>query len=324
MQDIDFDEIDRAVSSVTNQKTRGASVPDAAQSTPVVAPAPEPAAVDPSPAMRRSSGRFMDVVHPSSDMRPSSLSRSVPARDETSRIAVPPRVEPVTPEEPSTSTESGFHWPEPTVASTPGPVTPTPAAPTAPTPISDNDATDDVSPLESPFLSGTKIEKRPLGAFSTAEPEAELPLIDDFPAPTQNTPPETSQTEAVPDPELKSVQEDIPRELHEDVLMLEAHKEVEEEPAPLSSVEPLKDTPTVIEQSVPATPTSITQQYKEQPSASVTTSGSIYDTEAYHQPLKHTVKKHSSALVVIWIATLILVGGGIGLAIYYVFLPTLG
>lgn len=321
MQDIDFDEIDRAVSSVTNQKTRGSSVPEVARSAPVVTSAPEPVAVDPSPAMRRSSGRFMDVVHPSSDMRPSSLSRSVPARDETSRIAVPPRVEPVTTEEPSTSTESGFHWPEPTIASTPDP---TASTPDAPAPLSESDVTDDMSPLESPFLSGTKIEKRPLGAFSTTEPETELPLIDDFPAPIQTTPPETSQTEAVPDPEIKSVKEDIPRELHEDVLMLEAHREVEEEPATVSSAEQVKDTPTVIEQSVPTTPTSITQQYKEQPSASVTTSGSIYDTEAYHQPLKHTVKKHSSALVVIWIATLILVGGGIGLAIYYVFLPTLG
>jgi len=324
MQDIDFDEIDRAVSSVTNQNTRGASVPEAVRSTPreftpsstpVSAPVTEPVAVEPSPAMRRSSGRFMDVVHPSSDMRPS-LSSPVAAREEPVRSAVPPRVAAAEPEESSTDnsdTDAGFQWPDPID-------TPTPADTVAPSP--DNAVIEDDSPLESPFLSGPKIEKRPLGAFSTAEPEADIPLTeeDDEAAPTQSDPQKVEPSTVALDPEMASVKSELPRELHDDLLTLEAHGTPEEEPA----VQPVEQPPTIIEQNTPAAPTSITQQYKEQSSAPEATSGAIYDTEAYHQPLKHTPKKHSSALVVVWIVTLILIGGGLGLAAYYVFLPMLG
>lgn len=70
MKDFDFEEIDQAVSSVLDKRTRGETITREAMpsSTPVESR-------EVSPAVRRTSGRFMDVMHPSSDMRQASLSR---------------------------------------------------------------------------------------------------------------------------------------------------------------------------------------------------------------------------------------------------------
>jgi len=132
MNDIDFDELDRAVNSLSS----GASPtpvqqPAVTSSNPPVVPQPVNSA--PTPAPTASSGRFMDVVHPSSDMRPV----SIPQRqaDPTSRPIVTP--------------------PSATIAP-PQPVAPNPV--TIPKP--------DTSGAPSPFLADTKVEKRPLGAFN--------------------------------------------------------------------------------------------------------------------------------------------------------------
>jgi hypothetical protein len=73
---------------------------------------------------------------------------------------------------------------------------------------------------------------------------------------------------------------------------------------------------------VPAGPASITQQYTEQPSANQQ-SGSIYDTENYHQPLAHNAKKRSGAWVILWIFLLVILGAGAGVAFYFYVLPML-
>lgn len=87
MKDIDFDELDRAVSSVL-ENTAGSgdaattpATPAVSQSADIPTPAPVTPKADPvvriptgsrapaiTPAPPRRSGRFMDVVHPSSDM----------------------------------------------------------------------------------------------------------------------------------------------------------------------------------------------------------------------------------------------------------------
>ena len=78
MKDLDFDELDRAVNSAINPQPAApaepVAEPPAPETEPAVEPvteppAPTPVVSSPSPAARRSSGRFMDVVHPSSDMR---------------------------------------------------------------------------------------------------------------------------------------------------------------------------------------------------------------------------------------------------------------
>ena len=82
MKDIDFDELDRAVSSHVNQGSSSST------SIPVKVFSPKPAEEAASSlGERRSSGRFMDVVHPSSDMRSTSDSSSSRSEDEAIQSA---------------------------------------------------------------------------------------------------------------------------------------------------------------------------------------------------------------------------------------------
>lgn len=73
MKDIDFDELDRAVHSATNGGNSKSDDNTRSEPAPVdnesITPASSPVRPPVSLATRRSSGRFMDVVHPSSDMR---------------------------------------------------------------------------------------------------------------------------------------------------------------------------------------------------------------------------------------------------------------
>jgi len=326
MQDIDFDEIDRAVNSVTNRVPE-AEVTVAPVSIPEPTPVPDvvaqPVVPTPSLAARRSSGRFMDVVHPSSDMRPQTSSASSLPRQEVDRTVVAER------QEPAAATGAAFHWPDPIDMFEEQPAVEPPVEPLAAPTLEETPSVlpspmifDEPAPLESPFLSDTKVEKRPLGAFSTAEAESEIPLLEDFPAPTMSQELETTLSDEMPlisETEAESAA-DMPRELHEDVLLLEAHGV--DEPAP--ELVTLGATPIATVAETPIGPTSITQQYQEHPSTDSQPSGSIYDTEAYHKPLAHPAKKHSSLLIIIWIIALIIFGGGIGVAINFLVLPTLG
>jgi hypothetical protein len=67
MKDIDFDEIDRAVSSVGSDNTNANDKPEdtTVQSDAPEISKPEPQTPQTTPALagRRSSGQFMDVVH---------------------------------------------------------------------------------------------------------------------------------------------------------------------------------------------------------------------------------------------------------------------
>lgn len=365
MQDIDFDEIDRAVSSVTNsgvpkRESVSRSVPERSSVRISIPPTPTPApafvppvatpsvpvvskpikeepvevvtpvastpAAPSSPAARRSTGRFMDVVHASSDMRPDRP--STPAAPEVQREEVAEREEPTITPEPTVAPSPAFHWPDPIDTlqpSTPAPFE-TPKPVEIPAPVVEEVVTEEAStPLESPFLSNAKIEKRPLGAFS--DTAAELPLIED-PIPFSSE--DAAQTDVAPElskeveallAEPAETQIDLNDEVPLPDEIIAEEPESVEQPAIVSEPAPA---PTPIEE-IPVGPTSITQQYKEQPSTTSTeSSGSIYDTEAYHQPLVHTPKKHSGILVVVWIVSLILVGGGIGAGVYFVLLPMLG
>jgi hypothetical protein len=291
VQDIDFDELDRAVSSASAPTPPADTTPsDSVTVTNRSTPRPD---VSPTPAARRSSGRFMDVVHPSSDMR---TSTSAPERSS------PREPEDEKPEE--RSVERTSDWPDPLDfngfnASEPEKTEEAPALESAPS------EPETPQPLESPFLSDTKVEKRPLGAFSSTE------------TPAANEP-DTLLLEA-PDEELLTAKTE---EKAEEVPTPEpVVEEVIKEETPQPVIEPTPE-PTPVPE-VPQGPTSITQQYKEQPSTADQPSGAIYDAETYHQPLTHTAKKKSGALVIVWILALILVGAGAGAAVYFFVLPML-
>lgn len=314
MSDFDFDELDKAVAGVLGPE-------DSASAEPVVSPAPaapvapttpaapqdepksEPTVVQRTslaPAARRSSGRFMDVVHPSSDMR--------------TRTGYAPASEPVA-SEPRTTTF---------------------VAPTAP---EGKEAEDWSKPLESPFLPDAKVEKRPLGGLPGAPefnpeelieaPEEELKLEE----------PDEPRLEAttLPDP-IDFANQSSEEPTHVEIPV---ESEVDSTPvAPAAEVPEVSvaDVPSDLEQEGPISepvepvqpaqpeevtgPTSITQQYQEQPS-DAKPSGAIYDTETYHQPMAVAPKKRGSAWGIIWIILLVILGAGAGVAFYLFVLPML-
>lgn len=308
MSDFDFDELDRAVSGVISDDS---SLSDATVAPAVDVPQSTPAASTPTPpvapAVRRSSGRFMDVVHPSSDMRSGSAAPQATRR-------------------------------QPVVVQPPAP------AVEEPTPDPIDTLEDWQKPLESPFLPDMKVEKRPLGGGS------ETPSLADFDALELLEAPDDPRIEAhvMPDPLDFAAQPEpeTPTEVVEEVIETPAEPEVETFPEIVTETvveEEIIETPKVeaVEsgshdsvgygqgafqteeaQNIPAGPSSISQQYTEQPSSSPE-SGAIYDTEAYHQPLAPIAKKKSGAWVILWILLIVLLGGGAGAAFYFYVMPML-
>lgn len=267
MSDFDFDEIDKAVNSALS----GTPSAPAAPTTP---PSPAQAKPDPTPvrelsissvptppvaapAAKRSTGQFMDIAHPSFAVRNQAPEEEVK--------------------------------PEP-VIQRPFPVQ------TAPI-MNDVQPTFTPEPLESPFISDAKVEKRPLGgeAPTAVQPEP-LELLE---APDEPR----IEAHAMPDP-IDFATRDEP------LVVLEPA--VEQKPE-----EPVVSTPLRAE-----APLSIAQQYQEKTSE-VQQTGAIFDTETYHQPLAHPTKKRVGFWTPFWIILLVLLGGGAGAAVYFFIMPTL-
>lgn len=285
MTEIDFDELDRAVNSLVGPAVKSAS-PIAVTSEPDSASTPSLSNVSPL-AERRSSGRFMDVVHPSSDMR----SGSVPPR--------PVQIQPLT-----------------TTSSTmPDPIDVQPLQPdenSVQEPLLTEALKETDTPLGSPFLTDAKVEKRPLGAFSDnnqSEP-VEAPIVMSDPEPATDVSPVEEIVSETEPPTDQSVDGDtpMPAELQPGLLSIEANENLKAEQA--QEVEPVG-------------PTSITQQYSPQPSTGDKPVATMFDTAAYKKPQSHSGKKKSGWLVVLWIFLLLVVGAGIGAAVYFFVLPRL-
>lgn len=343
MSDFDFDEIDKAVNTAlgtTPATTNPAPAPtpkvkpeEAKQvdeppvippvadkpvapvtpapiATPASAVAPAtPVTPQPStaPATRRPSGRFMDMVHPSSDMR-TATQASTPTPEDTSPIPTI-TLESITPvATPSSKVESE----------------PVAAASLEPSFEFELEEDDWAKPLESPFIPDAKVEKRPLGG--------EAPTATQFDASELLEAPDDPRIEAhaMPDPidfsEQKAAEQQALPEPEEIPLPdLKIHQEPEQPSAPqkeeggygVGSFQPLASSP-----GEPVGPASIAQQYTEKPAEEGET-GAIYDTEAYHQPLTHAPKKNSGVWVVLWVTLLVLLGGGAGAAVYFFVLPLL-
>jgi len=188
------------------------------------------------------------------------------------------------------------------------------------------------APLTSPFLPDAKVEKRPLGGMST---NASTPT-DESVAPVWEKP-EEDEPKTVDDPNAQlpanpsDVEPLLPEELSNDLMAVEADtthdslkeahdatKDVETEPekAPEPKTEKVEPHHEKAEP-VPTGPTSIPQQYHEEPSTGDQKNGSIYDTDSYHQPLAHPAKKKSGWLWVLWIVIILVVGAGAGAALYF-------
>ena len=330
MKDLDFDELDRAVSSLMSKTpdTGSQSAPAApAAPTPAVTseeatpitvtnnskpPVPEVAA--PAPLAQKRSGRFMDMV-PGSRQAPAaprvasregmtiSPTGSAPATPDTpseasSTESVAVSVEPTTPVAGAEAAPAKTDWPDPLAV----------AAGSSENEAADNqDSSIPSEPLGSPFLTDAKVEKRPLNSGSMDTEKQELAEDSDEPL----VPSRDDKDEPPEDPP-------IPAELNSDLIAIESdqlktHPETPEEAKETEEKAPA-EVPQADEKSTG--PTSIVQQYKEQPSSEDHSHAAIYDSSHFPEPLAHPAKKSSGWLWVLWVLLLLAVGAGGAVALY--------
>lgn len=270
--DIDFDELDKAVGAVLGgsqisavTETSSGSQPAPAETPavtkpvdqpvadkkPVTSKAVKPAAKPASPALKRSSGRFMDMVHPSADMK-----KATPANPSTTASHAGLKLQPLSsdvkttalespassPVENSKSTQSNYEpgppdlaasgfvsmpdddkaaasttdWPDPLdVDKAQAETKPVddPAS-TADGATGTNPVIDSPEPVDGPFLNDQKVEKRPLGAFA-GEPQSSDEAV--------------ASNQPSPEADLQMAPAPVPAELQPEAVEVEA-SEVPEKP----------------------------------------------------------------------------------------------
>jgi hypothetical protein len=357
MTDLDFDEIDKAVSSATvGRKQEEAIGPDAPKDT-----QPEPKATESTPtpqptiAGRRSSGQFMDVVHPSSNMRKSiptiperpSVNKADDALMKPTVVTTDSLTSPATQPPESVDSEPGNKWPDPIEIGEPKKV----QIEKKDDEKAGADEEDDIDKItkeiteelgqkpfdppeslpESPFIAGTKVEKRPLGAFSDdkmqnqGDETKESDNQDEKTNGSEGAEANGPETIPVADKPISDELEDklIKIESDETPETSEQQPELTQEPAEDKAETHVEVKPLAADPPHPIEATSINQQYKEHPSTGDQTSGAIYDTDAYHKALAHPPKKSSSWMWIVWILLLLVVGAGAGVLVFYYVLPLL-
>jgi hypothetical protein len=365
VKDLDFDEIDRAVNSLkssspaenentdnSNQPTDDSRSTDSSESMPTL-------------VKKRSSGQFMDVVHPSSNMRKAPLiSHDRPSNPELKPVdsqVIESSSESVGPPQIDNSEKShDDEWPDPIDFHNKNHKNDQESDQYQNEDSDIDQINDDITNElnhesdelpdksdmlpeksdempESPFIAGTKVEKRPLGAFSNdSVPESEKneevgkvesELYNDTVS-KENT--ETIEKNITTETTEKT-NEPLPEELQDDLLLIESGEgeastsPVEQKSAETESkAEPeLKKVETPEVEKQPVAPVSITQQYKEHPSTGDQSTGAIYNTDAYHKPLVKPANKKSSWMWIVWIIILIILGVGVGVAVNQFVLPLL-
>lgn len=349
MGDIDFDELDKAVNSLMGQNAVQDEVeqPDTSYastaSAPVQQPEPTPAVEPPTSsaasletpvapvaapaAVRRSSGRFMDVIPSNNRYTSSRPAPTAPARREAAPIA--PDAPAVSADQPAVPSES---FSQNTVD----------LDQDFDNNFTDDTPVDEAAPLSSPFLEGVEIDKRPLGS----------PAVDSDVLPTQEVDPgvmpdpiDFSQQNtdevaqdlggdpwgAEPQQEDVVIQDPVQPEFSPEMLAvekmsLETDEVIEsqvslgdEAQSVVQETEPAAQPAEVAakETAAPLASGDIAQQYS--PSAEAAPEPSAVFDAASEMPatLNHPVKKKSGWSVIFWILLMIIVGVGGGVAVWF-------
>lgn len=262
---------------------------------PTETPLPVRATTEPSKqplAPKPASGRFMDVVHPSSDMRTATndaLPLVVPERDVAVSVAEP--VE----DSPQPEVES---QPEATAAAT---------EPVAP-PVTDIPLT--------PFLPDAKVEKRPLGGmtFASDEPKGEneeriVEELGDEPASDEplETKPDTVKELAAIEPTLEAVLDDPQKEAVADT-------SARIPPEAAESIRAVESGDTEKLSAAAQSGGIVGAQFGD----SDQNDGAIYDVDNQPQPLGHPTKQKSGWGTVLIILIVIVVSAALGAAAYFI------
>ncbi len=301
-----------------------APVMDTAQPTEV-----NPVATQPTSLATKRRGKFMDVVHPSSDMNPAAP--TAPASPATPVVVAPVSPD-LTTETPEASPASSD--PTPTDEVTAPQELETPFAPEVDLSSLQLDTTDAVAPevttavaaetetapevveavadadvqasAETPFIADAKVEKRPLGAFGDQEAESttEAPA-ESAPAGEESEPAAESQPLDI----AAAPVEPTPRELQSDIVEVEKVQD---------------DTEHETSEATPAVTTVTSDTGITPPTGEVAhdeDAHPVFDASTYQQPLAATkpVKKKSTWLW--WVGGILgclVVGGGVGYALFVI------
>lgn len=360
MADIDFDELDRAVSSLMNEATQGDESSDDSSSALDVSEqqattdvnkssnsSVQPASI--SSTTKRFSGRFMDVVPPSS------VRHSQPSRV-ASRVGA--KIEPLpSPDEPQASESSTDDSPNSTISDNnlehqlidQAENSEVSQSNQSEPEVDGNDdestkpvSTDPIAPLESPFLSGATVNKRPLGApgavseqVSHPEPEEPVPAEDSWGSVDSNDQlvPETFVPEYGKEVMALESQELATGELVVDNQPVSPDEPIVDTSEPTDiAVDPLPTTdtdPNVIDNETPASSSSVSvpeqvgvpaggdipQQWA--PVDDSAEPAPMFDAVADQAQQLSPVKKKSGWSVFLIIIAFLLIGIGGGVAVYY-------
>ena len=280
-------------------------------------------------------GQFMDMIHPSSDMKTSAtqsakrhkniIMPTAPKADLAKLNEVMPSNASSLPE--STEAEPSYNNADISgVATFPGAESSTSSYAT-----NEDGEPGDKTPLTTPFLADTKPEKRPLGVAASEVPAVEVKNTTDIAPEDQTTP---------------VVPQHLPEELRADILAVESNGLVNAS-APVIKAESLNTEDHTISErdeadmaekaveenvghnlrgqlaktaTVAMSSGSIPQQYSESPSTGDQSSGSIYDTDNYHQPIvdaKATKKKSHALKWVLGSISLLVLGGAAGVGYFF-------
>lgn len=352
MKDLDFDELDRAVSSVLEAK--GSEDSNTTNDTAVIPDTADQAsdeATDNSSSLdsqktlvqRRSSGRFMDVVHPSSDMKVQNkptVSRQ--AADITppgsSDSIAPIEAESIAPVESVDAVDDTHTLPDPldfnnfsesdaeedTTATEESHEEAAAALEQAASELHELDGLmhdqREIPPLDTPFVNDLSVEKRPLGAFSLES--SDVIDTDSNEATVDET---TIDDTAVADSAQNDESiDEVESEISSTDSLIDSDIDKQRQPEPDTVPEELQQDVVAIEardieevvQPTASAAGSITQQYTEKTSKQSTDITPVFDTTDYHQPLKHTEKKSGWGGIILIIGFVIL-GVAAGAAFYF-------
>jgi hypothetical protein len=302
---------------------------------PTIKPVPAPATPPVAAATSKRGGRFMDVVHPSSDMKSAAKSASSDAPHKGITIAVPSESEIAISHGADDNLSLSSDLVESSLDDEKVPSEPV------------SELKTDPEPLSSPFLVDAKVEKRPLGGEAKPESPEEKPEepkeeaeelaqkvaeIENAPDPTEDTPDDdkSSVMDLMKEPaqSLTEVTEHLPDEFAEELLAVEKNVDdpiSEDESGDSDKKSPKDDPKDDAKEDLKDEKTSddhhkvisIPKQYQEKPSSSDETSGSIFDTKHYHKPVAHPAEQKSGWLWVIVIVVFIAVGALLGAAAYF-------
>lgn len=346
MSDIDFDELDREVSKLVGD-TDSSTVPVTV--TPKEEVVTGDATDDIATVTRR--GRFMDVMHPSSDM---ATKEEASAASQLSDGAERQTIEPIDTIEPESAHVETEEQPKLYSTDMPDPIDVHESRQQVETPQEDSyqselvdssepdtptNTIDNVAPND-PFVVDAKVEKRPLGQFSD-----DTSLVEEAPSPE----PTVTQDDNPDNIATNSTQYSLPPELEKDLVAIEAGKSpddilsaddvtnndsqeddltISEEGQLGKEEESKEDAPSdrqLSESSAALLASgSIPQQYKlaikEKAGIKDDTSSQLFQAEHYDtSPGKATKHKSKATSALMWffiVVGILLLGGVIGYAVF--------